>query len=177
MGMMHNVTARLNSSFFYGVTLLGILAGINVFTSFFIEQPAFAKLSSFKVTNLTKNSRFGWDESRITFDLTADLNEVFNWNVKLLFVYLELNYEAPKFPNNEVIIWDKIIERDQFNSTTGKLELKSEQSKYIMRTRSHDLRGAEAKARLVWEITPIVGFVYKMYGDEFKITFPTSYTR
>jgi signal peptidase complex subunit 3 len=177
MGMMHNVTARLNSSFFFGVTLLGILAGVNVFTSFFIEQPAFAKVNNIKVTDLVKNVRFGWDEARIMFDLDADLNGVYNWNVKLLFVYLELKYEAPGYPNNEVIIWDKIIERDQFNPETAKLELKTEKAKYIMRTRSHDLRGAEVKARLVWEVTPIVGFVYKMYGDEFKITFPTSYTR
>ena len=47
----------------------------------------------------------------MTFDLTADLRTVFNWNVKILFLFLTAEYESTTNAINQVVIWDKIITR------------------------------------------------------------------
>mmetsp|Transcript_8334 Transcript_8334/g.16471 ORF Transcript_8334/g.16471 Transcript_8334/m.16471 type:complete len:177 (-) Transcript_8334:4506-5036(-) len=175
MGMMHNVTSRLNSSFFFGVTLLGILAGLNAFTAFIIEQPSTSSLGSIKLQKFFPSKRFGWDEADLTFDLEADLNKVFNWNVKLLFVWIEADYETSDRGRNQVIVWDKIIWRDQFDSDNGKLSLKGEKAKYNLKTKDFDLRSTEVVFRLRWEVTPVVGLIYRLEGGRTKLTFPGSY--
>ena len=38
----------------------------------------------------------------LTFDLQADLNPLFNWNVKQLFLYLTAEYATPKNAVNQV---------------------------------------------------------------------------
>jgi hypothetical protein len=36
------------------------------------------------------------DRATITFDLDADLTDVFDWNVKQLFVYITITYQTNK---------------------------------------------------------------------------------
>mmetsp|Transcript_4807 Transcript_4807/g.642 ORF Transcript_4807/g.642 Transcript_4807/m.642 type:complete len:105 (+) Transcript_4807:3-317(+) len=101
---MHNVTARLNATFFYGLSLMGIFAGISAVTGVLSERTATAEINNIQVQYVYNNTRFKWDESDIKFDLEADLSNSFDWNVKLLFIWVEVEYSE-----NFVIIWDKII--------------------------------------------------------------------
>lgn len=172
MGYMHNVTSRLNSPFFYGVTLVAVLAGINIFTSFFIEQPFSAQVTSIVNTKLYNNSRHHWDEAEIEFSLNANLTGVYNWNIKLIFVYLELDYESPT--RNQLVVWDKIIWRDQYSEVN--LNLKKTKAKYLIKTKAHDLLGRKARAVLKWEVIPITGFVYKMESEPFEFSFLGKYS-
>lgn len=169
---MHNVTARLNSSFFFGVTLVAVLAALNLASSFFIEQPFTAALTSMTNTKLYTNTRFDWDEADIEFTLTADLTGVYNWNVKLIFLYVEIDYFSPA--RNQVIVWDKIIWRDQASQVL--LDLKKNKGKYMIKTKAHDLVGRKTTATLKWEVVPITGFVYKMSSQPLEIQFMEKYT-
>lgn len=78
-------------------------------------------------SNAKKKNDLGF----LNFDLEADLEYLFNWNVKQLFLYLTLEYETPTNVSfiicclgslhlnsfvsislqklNQVVIWDKII--------------------------------------------------------------------
>ena len=49
----------------------------------------------------------------LTFDLQADLAPLFNWNVKQLFLYLTAEYETQANAVNQVVLWDKIIQRGE----------------------------------------------------------------
>ena len=49
----------------------------------------------------------------LTFDLKADLTPLFNWNVKQLFLYLTAEYETQANVVNQVVLWDKIIQRGE----------------------------------------------------------------
>jgi signal peptidase complex subunit 3 len=173
MGMMHNVTARLNSSFFYGVTVIGILAALNLASSFFIEQPFKAQIVSIENTKLYNNTRFGWDEANIEFSLKADLTGIYNWNIKLIYLYIQIDYVTPE--RNQVIIWDKIIWRDQYNKIT--VDLNKTKAKYMIKTHEHDLLGREAVATLKWEVVPITGFVYKMQSSPKLFKFLRNYSK
>lgn len=173
MAMMHNVTARLNSSFFFGVWAIGILAGINVFTSFFIEQPFEVSLISVQNTKLYGNNFYKWDEAEFEFTLKADLRGVCNWNIKLIYLYLEVDYFSES--RNEVIIWDKIIWRDALNQTI--IDIKKNKGKYLVKTKAHDLRGKTPTATLKWEVIPITGFVYKMKSAPISFSMLKDYTK
>ncbi len=54
------------------------------------------------------------DRAVVTFDLDADLRDVFDWNVKQLFVYVTASYAISKRPVNEVTIWDTIVNGTDF---------------------------------------------------------------
>ena len=169
---MHNVTARINSSFFYGVTVIAILAALNLTSSFFIDQPFSADLVKIVNTKLYTNSRFNWDEAEIELTLKADLTGVYNWNIKLIYLYIEIDYFSPE--RNQVIVWDKIIWRDQYSKVL--VELKNSKPKYLIKTKSHDLLAREANATLKWEVVPIAGFVYKMSSKPVPLKFLEKYS-
>lgn len=46
---MHNVTARLNATFFYGLSVMGIFAGISAISGVFSERTATAEVSNIQV--------------------------------------------------------------------------------------------------------------------------------
>ena len=48
----------------------------------------------------------------MNFDLEVDLNPVFNWNVKQLFVYLAAEYETKKNEMNQVSLLHYLLQLD-----------------------------------------------------------------
>merc|ERR1711962_1141619 len=49
----------------------------------------------------------------LSWDLKANLTHLFNWNVKQLFLYLTAEYETADNKLNQVVLWDKIIQRGE----------------------------------------------------------------
>ncbi|CAF4454010.1 unnamed protein product, partial [Adineta steineri] len=45
--------------------------------------------------------------------MDMNLNPLFDWNVKQLFLYLIAEYVTPANSLNQVILWDKIIKRGE----------------------------------------------------------------
>ena len=66
------------------------------------------------------------DLALLTFDLKANLTDVFNWNVKELFLYVMAEYSSPNNVRNQVFLWDKILLRDE----NGVLEYKDMNTDY-----------------------------------------------
>lgn len=66
------------------------------------------------------------DLGHITFDLNADLNPLFNWNVKQLFLYLTAEYKTKDNDLNQVVLWDKIVQRGD----NAILDVKNMHTKY-----------------------------------------------
>merc|ERR1712029_212825 len=103
------------------------------------------------------------DQGFITFDLQADLAPLFNWNVKVLFLYLSAEYSTPTTSHNTAVLWDKIIMRGE----KTKLDLKSIKTKYYFRDES----GA-----LSWDVMPNMGHLTWVKAEErHTFTFPTEY--
>lgn len=94
------------------------------------------------------------ENSKIAFDLTADLTPLFHWNTKQVFVYLTAEYDG-KTPglSNKVTYWDKIItSRDD-----AVLNLRNARAKYSVWDVEKSFRGRNATLRLEWSIQPYVG--------------------
>lgn len=66
------------------------------------------------------------DLGYITFDVKADLTNLFNWNVKQLFLFVTAEYETPNNKLNQVVLWDKVILRGE----NALLDFKNLNTKY-----------------------------------------------
>lgn len=118
-------------------------------------------ISNVKASASIKNSRsFGAsngkpkENSKIVFDLNADLTPLFNWNTKQVFVYLTAEYPGKtEGAANKVTYWDKIItSRDD-----AKIALKEARAKYSVWDVEKSFRGRNATLRLEWNVQPWVG--------------------
>eukprot|EP00794_Sanderia_malayensis_P007325 gene7325-8143_t len=62
----------------------------------------------------------------LTFNITSNLQPLFNWNTKQLFLYLSAEYTTKLNEVNQVILWDKIIKRGE----PAFLDLRNRNTKY-----------------------------------------------
>lgn len=110
------------------------------------------------------------ENSKIQFDLDADLTSLFNWNTKQVFVYLTAEYEGKTDKaSNKVTYWDKIITSPE----DAVLHLKNQRSKYSVWDVERSFRGRDATLRLEWNIQPWVGpLLYGSTTTELTFTFP-----
>ncbi|KAF0918434.1 hypothetical protein E2562_023581 [Oryza meyeriana var. granulata] len=126
--------------------------------------------------HVTKINRFhkhlnGNDKVTLTFNLSANLESVFTWNTKQVFVFLTAEYENSKNSLNQVSLWDHIIpDKDHANL---QLEVKS---KYPLIDQGSSLRGKKVRLVLHWHIMPNAGVMIRdrMALSEFKL--PDAYT-
>ena len=115
---MHTFLTRANALAAYTMSVLAALTFACFLSTFLIETySAPAKMNTVKV--VVKHvpdysaSREKNDLGFLTFDLQADLTPLFNWNVKQLFLYLTAEYETKNNVVNQVVLWDKIIQRGE----------------------------------------------------------------
>jgi signal peptidase complex subunit 3 len=57
---------------------------------------------------------------KLVLNITADLQSLFTWNTKQLFVFVAAEYATPKNVLNQISLWDTIVERKE-NATIAQL--------------------------------------------------------
>ncbi|KAF8807003.1 signal peptidase 22 kDa subunit [Phlegmacium glaucopus] len=157
---------------------MALLAAIALTTFMFNANPqGDLTISSIKVvsSNARRYHNRKQDLTLVNFNLTADLTPLFNWNTKQLFLYLEAEYDNAKGVKNEVVIWDRIVQRkeDAFIKVVGK-------SKYMLRDLSSTFKNVSpAYYSLKYNIMPYVGVL--TYGEAARtseaIAFPAAQSR
>jgi signal peptidase complex subunit 3 len=164
---MHNVMVRLNAVVFFALTVLLVLAIMCFLSSWFhTGEP---KMKVMRLEGVTKmNSIGGQDKAYLKFHLSADLAPAFHWNIKQLFVFVVAEYKTETHDLNQVIIWDRIIERKE----DATFKLKSETLKYALSSQGADLRDREVTLKLMWDHMPLTGRLY-MATDPRNSTFTT----
>jgi len=116
-------------------------------------------------------NQFG-ENAVVTFQLDADLQSLWNLNVKYVYLYLVAEYSSPRFQWNQVTVWDRYVERGSsvfsafpFYNTLG------------LHNYVDTLRNASLVFRLEADIIPFVGFVFHTtLGQTDKVRFPLEYT-
>ncbi|NXJ12356.1 SPCS3 peptidase, partial [Odontophorus gujanensis] len=131
------------------------------------------------------------DLAFVTFDITADiLNEksglrtfcnkilmlifnIFDWNVKQLFLYLSAEYSTKNNALNQVVLWDKIILRGD----NPRLFLKDMKSKYFFFDDGNGLKGnRNVTLTLSWNVVPNAGLLPLVTGSgHMSVPFPDTY--
>ncbi|VVT56501.1 uncharacterized protein SAPINGB_P005110 [Magnusiomyces paraingens] len=119
----------------------------------------------------------GKENAKITFDLSADLRPLFNWNTKQVFVYLEAEYNGGKSRpdiSNSVTFWDKIITTKE----KAVLDLKGQRSHYSVYDVQKSFNNNNATLKLGYNIQPWVGALIFGHLDlegEPQFVFPSPY--
>lgn len=92
----------------------------------------------------------------ISLKLDADLRSAFSWNTKQLFVYVQAEYVTPENKVNQVVLWDRIVQRQQ----DAHLKVKSLRLKYQFVDRGNNLRGLPYNITVAWDVMPKVGRLF-----------------
>ena len=132
---MHTLWVRLNAVVFFGLTVIVCLAVLTWFST--ATHRGFPTVETLKMNKLTSlRSHGNKDIAVLTFDLHADLEKAFNWNVKQLFVFVVAEYRSKKHPLNQVVVWDTIIEHKE----DAKLHLDKQRVDYGLIDQGTELR-------------------------------------
>ncbi|XP_067000768.1 signal peptidase complex subunit 3 [Anabrus simplex] len=175
---MHSVLTRGNAILAYTLSVLAALTFVCFLSTVFIDYRAQATLNTVKV--VVKNvadysaSREKNDLGFLTFDLQTDLTHLFNWNVKQLFLYLTAEYTSPNNQLNQVVLWDKIIQRGE----NAVLDFKNMNTKYYFWDDGNGLKGnPNVTLTLSWNIIPNAGLLPSIFAlGQHAFNFPAEYT-
>lgn len=175
---MNTVLSRANAIFAFTLSVLAGLTFLCFLTTAFNEYKSRVGITTTKA--LVKNvpdysaSREKNDLGFITFDLNLDLTHLFNWNTKQLFLYLTAEYKTANNELNQVVLWDKIIQRGE----NCVLDYKSMNTKYYFWDDGNGLKGnPNVTLTLSWNVVPNAGHLPIIYGDgAHSFKFPNEYT-
>mmetsp|Transcript_41377 Transcript_41377/g.67127 ORF Transcript_41377/g.67127 Transcript_41377/m.67127 type:complete len:174 (-) Transcript_41377:77-598(-) len=173
---MHSFWYRLNAVITYTVTVLAVVISICAVTTLIIpSNPQIQlRLNSIQLRRSLHLGQHagGNDQAMLRFDILADLRSVFSWNVKQLFVYLTAEYKTEGNIVNEIVVWDKIIQRGDISN----LVLSNIQSKYSLIDQGSGLRSNNVSLSLHWNIMPYAGVLFYDRSKPLYTVFPSDYT-
>ncbi|KAE8734428.1 Signal peptidase complex subunit 3A [Hibiscus syriacus] len=166
---MHSFGYRLNGLLTFSLTILTIMCAIASLSDNLNTPSPSAEIQIININRFQKQPQ-GNDEVSLTMNISADLQSLFTWNTKQLFIFVAAEYETPKNSLNQVSLWDAIIiakEHAKFWIHTS--------NKYRFVDQGNNLRGKEFNLTLHWHVMPKTG---KMFADKIVLTgysFPEEY--
>ncbi|KAF8472989.1 signal peptidase 22kDa subunit [Russula ochroleuca] len=170
---MHSIYARVNNVSATISTIVMVLLGAMALSSFVFNPHPTGSLEVTSVKVFAGETRRyphrRQEYAFVTFNITADLSSLFNWNTKQLFVYLEAEYTNAKGVRNEVVFWDRIVRRkeDAVMAVSGK-------NKYPFRDVSAKFKGSTAaNYTLKYNLMPFVGIL--TYGEAARVMGPIEF--
>ncbi|XP_043918457.1 signal peptidase complex subunit 3 [Protopterus annectens] len=174
---MNTVLSRANSLFAFSLSVMAALTFGCFLTTAFKDRSVLVNINVSKVmlknvedfTSTRERSDLGF----INFDIEVDLEPIFDWNVKQLFIYLSAEYTTPSNTLNQVVLWDKIVLRGYSN----KLTLRDLKSKYFFFDDGNGLKGNKnITLTLSWNVIPNAGLLPLVTGEgHISVPFPDAY--
>jgi len=174
---MHSFLSRLNTLFAFTLTVLAVLT-IGVFLSTYFEKyhgsvdigvnkPIVKHMTDFSA-NRKKN-----DLGVLQLNLDMNIDSLFDWNVKQLFLYLIAEYVTPANSLNQVVLWDKIIRRGE----NARINLRDIATKYYFWDDGEHLRSNNVTLSLGWNIISNAGRLPHIRANgSTSFVFPDQYT-
>jgi len=178
---MHTVLSRLNVVFAYCLSVLAAVT-FGCFISTYLVLPFHDPNIDYDVSRqVVKNVRDFTavraknDMGFLKFNLKTDLQPLFNWNVKQLFLYLVAEYETKNNQLNQVVLWDKIIRRGE----NAYLDLHEMNCKYYFFDDGAGLKDHQnVTLTFSWNSVPNAGILHRIRSEhKFKFSFPAVYAK
>ncbi|KAG5127446.1 hypothetical protein JHK82_028281 [Glycine max] len=160
-GKMHSYGYRVNALLTFAITILAVMSAMASLSDNLNSPTPFVHA---QVTNINwfQKQPNGDDEVSMTMNISANLQSLFTWNTKQVFVFLAAEYETPKKPLNQISLWDGIIP----SKDHAKFWIHTS-NKYRFIDQGSNLRGKEFNLTMHWHVMPKTG---KMFAD--KIVMP-----
>jgi len=158
---MYSWSLRLNTVLTLGVTVLAALCAVASFTDTLHRSTPYVDLQVLKMGPLER-LRNGEDKVTLRLNITADLDSVFTWNTKQLFVFVAAEYSTPETAFNQVSLWDTIIERKEDTKIQEEVIAKlvrrmKRDGPFTYPFQGKDLQGREFNLTMYWNVMPISG--------------------
>ncbi|KAK0418462.1 hypothetical protein QR680_013570 [Steinernema hermaphroditum] len=174
---MHTLWTRANAIFAFTLSVLAA-ATFAAFLSTLAANtsaPVHIKVSNPRLKSVSDYSANGArsDLAMFGMDIEVDVSPIYNWNVKQLFLYLVAEYQTPKNVMNQVVLWDKIIMRDE-RSVVHEENLVPKY--YFFDDGNNLLNHKNVTLQLRWNVIPNAGYIRLAQGEgTTKVEFPASY--
>lgn len=110
----------------------------------------------------------------LSMGLDADLGGAFSWNTKMVFMYVEAEWETPLNKRNQVVLWDRVIE----NREEGVLKLPNlrNHADSPLADQGAHLLGRDINVTVSWNVIPHIGKLYTAHKS-FPFKMPDQYIR
>ncbi|KAF9681615.1 hypothetical protein SADUNF_Sadunf05G0020300 [Salix dunnii] len=154
---MHSFGYRANALLTYALTILALMCTIASLSDNFNFPSPSAEIQVLNF-NWFQKQPDGNDEVSFTMNITADLQSLFTWNTKQLFIFVAAEYETPQNSLNQVSLWDAIIPAKEHAKFWFQIA-----NKYRFTDQGSNLRGKEFNLTLHWHVMPKTG---KMLADK-----------
>lgn len=179
---MHTFLSRLNALLAFSLSIVALLTLVFALSTSYKAYDKLAKVELKTVKALVRRmpdynmpNAIENDLGLVQFNLDADLQDCFDWNVKQLFVYLTANYRTPNNVLNQIVLWDYILNRGE----KGQIRLRSENPEYYMWDDGFGLKGnTNVTLSLSMNIIPNAGFLQTAASPvTHTFSFPDTYTK
>ncbi|KAI6692474.1 hypothetical protein NL676_020184 [Syzygium grande] len=154
---MHSFGYRANALLTFALTILALMCAMASLSDNLSSPSASAEIQILNI-NWFQRHPDGNDEVSLTLNITADLQSLFTWNTKQVFVFVAAEYETSKNSVNQVSVWDGIIPAKEH----AKFQIQTS-NKYRLIDQGDNLRGKEFNLTLHWHVMPKTG---KMFADK-----------
>ncbi|KAF9681067.1 hypothetical protein SADUNF_Sadunf06G0187000 [Salix dunnii] len=157
---MHSFGYRANALLTFGLTILALMCAIASFSDNFNFPSPSAEIQIVRFNGFKKKPH-GNDECAqvsLIMNITADLQSLFTWNTKQLFIFVAAEYETPQNSLNQVSLWDAIIPAKEH----AKFWIQTK-NKYRFVDQGSNLQGKDFNLTLHWHVMPKTG---KMFADK-----------
>ncbi|KAK4771590.1 hypothetical protein SAY87_032122 [Trapa incisa] len=154
---MHSFGYRANALLTFAVTILAVMCAMASLSDNFNSPTPSAQVQVLNI-NWFQKHQDGNDEVSLALNVSANLQSLFTWNTKQVFVFLAIEYETPMNSLNQISLWDGIIpakEHAKFWIQTS--------NKYQFVDQGSNLRGKDFNLTLHWHVMPKTG---KMFADK-----------
>ncbi|TKR58046.1 hypothetical protein L596_030670 [Steinernema carpocapsae] len=174
---MHTIWTRANAIFAFTLSVLAVATFAAFVSTLFSDYSTPVQIH---VTNprLKSINDYGVDGVRsdlamFGMDIHVDVSPVYNWNVKQLFLYLVAEYKSPKYKMNQVVLWDKIIKRDELSVVHEEHVIPKY---YFFDEGNNLLNHKNVTLQLRWNVIPNAGYIRLAQGEgAARVEFPSSY--
>ncbi|GAM17313.1 hypothetical protein SAMD00019534_004880, partial [Acytostelium subglobosum LB1] len=166
---MHSVSQRANLIICFGaVVLFGVLV-LNVLSRSFFPDRIDITLTGKAHKFVNRNPV---ELAQVVVDLDTDLTPLFNWNTKMLFLYITAEYQTTENVVSQVVIWDRIL-----NDKTKAIINEKNLIKYILIDHSGELRSANITLTFNYNVIPISGPLTRHKQGSYSFNMPVDYVQ
>ncbi|KAF2071668.1 hypothetical protein CYY_007022 [Polysphondylium violaceum] len=161
---MYSITQRANTIIcFGGMVLFGVLL-LNVLSRAFFPNHVDVDIKLNSVTRLNKRNSIEYAE--VHFDLQTDLRPLFNWNTKMLFLYVVAEYQTKQNVISQEVLWDHIL----MDKEKANIDVKNI-FKYYLVDQGLGLRNNTINLTFNYNVIPISGLLtrHKDGSHQFKL--------
>jgi signal peptidase complex subunit 3 len=153
---MQTAYIRANKIWLYMMLHVVAITVVTQLTSLKLSPPPLPKLHVLEVAQLEGFAvKDGREHALLSIDYNFDFTDVFDWNTKQVYLFVQADYKTPSTIRNSLILFDYVIHRGQ--GLTGQNVL----CEYPLEDLERGLRNTTVSLSLGWDVMPFIGNVGK----------------